>query len=258
MILALLIAALSQLANAGTNNLGLEHKGTINLSHVNKFQTALSGDHVPRDSFGNVNDIAANLGVAFNRWASLYSKQISLTGSIGGNSVNLKAPTSPPSPYGLTMPSALPAATSTLRVSSAGAVSYGSATNGAVTSSSSGAFLTHTLTPVQVTNLSVTLTTTGRPVKVLCQGDGSQVVSGFFTGSFVFQSGSGAAAIFIYRDGSMIAAYPTGQIYAPGAIAFLDTTAAAGSHTYAIYGQAGSTGTPTLQVYYTTLSAYEI
>lgn len=254
-----LILFLSTVAFAGTNNLPVESAGVVQLQHVNKFQQALAGDFVPRDGSGNVNDGASNLGESSLRWGNVFAKQLSLIGTSGGNSVSFLPPASLSASYSLTMAPALPASLSIVRVDNLGNISFGSGASSSATSSSSLAYSTASTSPVQVSNLSVTITTTGRPVYVTCQGDGSNNTWGGYTGSGFLNNQSGnTGAVFIYRDGSRIAAYPLPAIALPASsVATLDTSAAAGSHTYAIYISAYNGGTPQAYASYVTLTAFE-
>lgn len=106
-----------------------------------------------------------------------------------------------------------------------------------VISSSSGTFGTTSGTFVDVTNLSVTITTTGRPVEIYLMPDGAS--AGYVT---VNKSAAAAAGSFqILRDASVIAKYllgitATGSTavdlsHSPGSIRFTDTPAA-GTYTY--------------------------
>jgi hypothetical protein len=108
--LALALLLFSGAALAGTNNLPVETGNIIQRQHVNKFQTALAGDLVPRDSSGNVGDVTADLGESVYRWKNIWAKAVQLLGSFGGNPIQLQAPSSVPSPYPMTLPSALPSA----------------------------------------------------------------------------------------------------------------------------------------------------
>jgi hypothetical protein len=113
-------------ALAGTNNLATESARVIERAHVNKFQTALAGDVVPRDSAGTVTDIAASLGSATYRWLNLVGKKLTLTTDAGGKSVTLVAPSPLPSNVPITMPSGLPGSGSkVLSLSSTGVMTYG-------------------------------------------------------------------------------------------------------------------------------------
>jgi hypothetical protein len=111
---------------------------------------------------------------------------------------------------------------------------------GQVVSGASGSYTNASTTPADVTNLSVTVTATGRPVMLFLQPDGGSGGAnvGASNGTLTSQSGG----IRILRDGSTIANFyvdggsgaSSGGSQAPGSIQFLDTGATAGSHTYKV------------------------
>lgn len=90
----ILLFLMSTSAWSGTNNLPVEVTGTIHLSHINKFQTALSGDFVPRDGSGNVGTSVASLGQSSYQWLKAYvaSGQFSLGDIKEHHSYNGAAP----------------------------------------------------------------------------------------------------------------------------------------------------------------------
>jgi hypothetical protein len=130
--------------------------------------------------------------------AGVISGPLTIRDTAGGvtNGVTLASPASLASPYTITLPTVLPATTALLTVSpigevktgpavavsvptllnidSTGTVSTGRAVAvGMQTSASSGAFSTSSLTIVPITNLTVTLTTSGRPIVITTLYDGS-------------------------------------------------------------------------------------
>lgn len=121
-------------------------------------------------------------------------------------------------------------------------------------SSSSGGFTTTSLGYVDVTNLSVTITTSGRPVTVSVQGDGSQ---GGSTGinSYFGASGGGAGSLAYKRGSTYLAEYfiATSSVLSP--CTFVDVVAA-GTYTYkvAVVSLGGGTITANRMV----LVAYEL
>lgn len=158
------------------------------------------------------------------------------------------------SDYQLTLPAALPGATSFVTSDSSGNIGY-LAETGAITiplmaapnlvASSSVTFFTSSNSPVAVTGLTTTLTTHGKPVQLTFQSDG--------LGSPAFVTlVTGANAFYIYRDGTQIsntvysvAAAVTGDTVSPTGLNFLDPSPSAASHTYQLYiaqGSAGSVG----------------
>jgi hypothetical protein len=146
----------------------------------------------------------------------------------------------------------------------------GSSAGNIAISSSCGNFTTTNSTPTAVTNLSVTLTTTGRPVMLMLQDDGlsngSQInispfgVSPFHLGTFCF-----------YRGGTQLSTYQlenyVSNIYAPSpssvpasSLVHLDVVTA-GTYTYTlqVFGVAGfPSNTTTVGVANSVLVAYEI
>jgi hypothetical protein len=105
---------------------------------------------------------------------------------------------------------------------------------GQVVSSSCGNFTTSSTAYVDVTNLNVTIPTTGRGVKLKLQPSGS------FIASFQSLSSGTGLQIALLRDGVTIASIIlTGTITMPGTWDYEDYGASAASHTYKI--QASST-----------------
>jgi hypothetical protein len=130
-------------------------------------------------------------------------------------------------------------------------------------SASCGNFSTNNSIPGGVTNLSVTITTTGRPVMVLIQPDGTGNSSSFYLsagGTTTLLSGN----IFIIRDSTttLVATNlqadfisTTGPSYSfPATLTYLDTPSA-GTHTYIV--EANTTST-VLGITYCVLVAYEL
>jgi hypothetical protein len=116
-------------------------------------------------------------------------------------------------------------------------------------SSSSGAFSTSSVSPVNVTNLSVSITTTGRPVMLIIQPF-------LATGSSGMSGATQACGMSILRAGSPVTSW---EIQASTAsipsVSFLDTPGA-GTYTYQVQGQVTSGGT--LSVETCVLVAYEL
>ena len=141
---------------------------------------------------------------------------------------------------------------------------------GLAVSASSGSFSTTSTTYVNVTNLSVTITTSGRPVSVGLVDDGTLSGGGggvTITNSSPSSAGSGS----ILRNGTTFVAFPlfltayplttspSTVLALPGsAISTLDFVTA-GTYTYIFQAKAGTsptTGT-NVNVYYVKLFAYE-
>ena len=231
---------------AGTNNLPTEVSGVIQLQHINKFKTALSGDLVPRDSSGNVGDITASLGSQTNRFTRTWIKQLSIQKDQPGNPINFLASTMG-SAYTLTFPASLPSAEVPLLVGSSGTIAYGRVSINSGLSSSSGAFSTTSSTYVDVTNLSVTITSTGRPIQIQLIGSGGATDNSRIFTSTTADSAVPYALINILRDSTQIFQTTVGNpkspntftsgndnsFFPPGVLHHVDTPAA-GTYVYKI------------------------
>lgn len=211
--LAILLVASSVLA--GTNNLPVESPGVIQLQHINKFQTALTGDFVPRNALGNPGDTVADLGSTTYRWRSLFTKSVSLQQDPNGNATIITSPSGIPQPITLRLLSFLPLAESNLTVNAIGQIGLGAPKAGTIlTTSNSGAFNTlFPTTDVAVTNLSGTLVTFGRPVLVTLDSDTGGYVSGANNsiGGSAIQSDGGHFAFKFLMDGIDQAYLPFGS-----------------------------------------------
>ena len=120
--------------------------------------------------------------------------------------------------------------------------------------------------PIPVTNLSVTITTSGRPVKLSLQSDGSGndayvggeasnstilVTFGFFRGAT--QLNTDTIELFITTNGGLMSIN-----HAPSSVGFVDIVAA-GTHTYTFQiSNIVSNITPSAFVSYCVLTAYEL
>lgn len=137
------------------------------------------------------------------------------------------------------------ASSTTLQVKDGGITKPKLAALGQQVSSSSGSFTTNSTSFVNVTNLSVTLTTTGRPVWIGLQGNGSTSPT---PSIFLQRNGTSngmAGDVAFVRDGSGFAnsrmqiQYPSNAnlntyYLPPSSFWVMDTGASAGSHTYTI------------------------
>lgn len=136
-------------------------------------------------------------------------------------------------------------------------------------STSCGSFTTTAvLSPTQVTNLSATITTTGNPVMVFCQSDGTVGASGLPGGVLLTltSAGPGTGFVSITRGATTLAQMPYAGVAGTGGgtaggfpgttISFLDTPAA-GTYTYSVKAYVGASGT-TMGVADLVLVAYEI
>lgn len=123
-------------------------------------------------------------------------------------------------------------------------------------SASCSTFTTTSSSPTAVTNLSVNLTTSGRPAYITLLPDGTGNTS-LLNG----QSG-GSAKVYFYRNagvGNALIAQFTGAdgvILPPSAFNFIDTAIAGGTYTYSCFVSIG--GGDTMSVSYCILTAYEL
>jgi len=138
-------------------------------------------------------------------------------------------------------------------------------------SSSSGSYTTNSTTFTTVTNLTVTITTTGRPVFVGLQGSGSTSPT-----PAIFLQRNGTTAGFegnmsILRDGGGLANFTWGLQFPsngslntmripPSSVWMVDDSAVAGSHTYTVQVRVVNLGSVTdaLGVTEAKLVAYEL
>lgn len=140
------------------------------------------------------------------------------------------------------------------------------AAGGVATSASSGAFSTTSLTPVAVTNLSVTITTTGRPVFVGLISDTTAHLSYLAAIGIGGLTTAGANA-FIERGATVIAEYPiiTEDSSTPAALGVTIPVSAVwtidpvavGTYTYSINLESAGLG-QTAYIEYAQLIAYEL
>lgn len=121
-------------------------------------------------------------------------------------------------------------------------------------SSSSGVAQVSSTSATAATNLSDTITTSGRPVFLVMQsGDTSNAAAVVLASSF-----SGSAFIWYYRDSTPIAKYefaPTALQYIPITPVFLDVVAA-GTYTYSV--KIAGDGTHNMILRYYKLVAFEL
>jgi hypothetical protein len=116
-------------------------------------------------------------------------------------------------------------------------------------SASCGTFTTASGPFVDATNLSVTITTTGRPVLLMLQSEGTAPTTG------AFMTGPAGAILRFQRDAAVVGDYDiNSRSAAPAAI--LDTGASAGTHTYKI--RVSSALSQNTSLFYYVLVAYEL
>lgn len=168
--------------------------------------------------------------------------------------------------YGLTLPGSLPAASSYVTVNSSGTLSFSSAVSSGTTGSSVASFTTTATSFTAVTGLTVTVTTTGRPVFVglrsTTTGAGSSNIG--VQGNLAAPSGD----VAIYRDATNLgnyqishqqAGYTSGTVAGsiPSSSVFTVDAPGAGTYTYAVYLRSGSSSITTF-VNNVALVAYEL
>jgi hypothetical protein len=206
---------------------------------------------------------------------------LSVADSTGGssNAATVSAPSLAAS-YGLTLPAALPASTLPLVVSSAGVMSASTiataqiadasvtrakmASVGQQISSSSGSFTTTSASYVDVTNLTVSITTTGRAVVLELVPDGSGSTSRISvtraatttTGLFIAIL-RGATKIY-ETDPSLTGASATLGLILPPSIVKMVDPVAAGTYTYKVQALALNGPSDTVGFTNCKLVAYEL
>jgi hypothetical protein len=226
----------------GSNSLPLRADGaTIDSSWFNSIRQALTEDILPRNSGGVVTDQAGSLGDSTRRYVNAYLIRMLLMN--GEHAIKLQTSASLVTSYDLTLPDALPVGNRPLQVSPTGIVTFSpvetdgiadtaitaakmaansvattNIQNGAVTaakkaalgqvvSASSGTNSSGVTAGYQdIPNLSLVLTTTGRPVYIA-------IISGSTSGSsfYIFRSGSDPglsnSLIGFVRNGTMIVSH---------------------------------------------------
>lgn len=246
MIRVLALVLLATQAMAGTNTLPVETGRIIQRQHVNKFQTALVGDIVPRDSSGVAADLGGSNGTTPYRWTVMTGKKLNLIQDAAGNAISLVSPAALASAYTLTLPPALPASDAILHMSSSGAVTAltvkAAQVSGCVdvstTSSSSGA---------DITGLTVTITTTGRPVFVAFESCDTTTQGGYIGCTAI--SNNANCFFGIYRDSTLISRAEVGfsnsasaASYWRGAPGMMQKLDVVGAGTYVYKGNYAQSG----------------
>lgn len=167
--------------------------------------------------------------------------------------------------YQFTLPAGLPASTQYLTSNASGVLSFSTSnqiavaatratgtsvgTGGVAISASSGNFTT-TGSLVNVTNLSVTIVTSGRPVSITLIPDGTTTANLGIIALGSRPNDPSVATFSILRDGSVIGACNVllgisslssnaVSLIAPAAVAMIDTGASAASHIYSIQASGG-------------------
>lgn len=212
--------------------------------------------------------------------------------SVSSNSVTVKSASSLVSSYNLTLPATLPASTSAVSLSATGTLATGvagtvSATDlatnsvttvkiadGAVTRakqaavgqqisvSSSGTYSTASATYVDITNMGVTITSSGRPIIVMVISDAVATAN---EGAYVGANNGGGAPIALFQitrnSVTPIAQYEVASstaefVASPASSIITLDPITAGTYTYKL--QAKAVGGSTAYAYYCLLVAYEL
>ncbi len=229
-------------------------------SWFNDLKSVLSVDNFPRNATGAVADIAGNLGSSSTAWADAFLQRLRLR--TNGFLVNLAAPAGLAADYTLTLPGALPGDQEVFLVSASGVITV--YPKNYVSSSAIVSFSTSSASYVDVTNMTVTLTSSGRPVYIGFNSDGAPT-NGISTG---FPGGvSSDATIAVLRNGAIIAEFGFGGMFngatpiilrnSPRSFDYLDVNAPAGSNTYKMQMKYNS-GSNSAVVAHTIMNAYEI
>lgn len=130
-------------------------------------------------------------------------------------------------------------------------------------SSSSGSFITASTSYVDVTNLTVTITTFGNPIMLFLQSsaisaDGLQITPSTTQGIFGISFVRGSTRLSdVLAGGANSTSNQESLNYPPGQFLFLDVVAA-GTYTYKVQGKVGSSGLQSLAVNGVSLVAYEV
>lgn len=204
----------------GNNTLSTVSSGQIPTQDKwNQFKTALSGDLLPRNANGAVEDAAGSLGSSSERFDTAYIKTLDAA-SLGTNNNEISA--------------------------------------------SSGGFSTLSGSYVDVTNLSVSIITTGRPVilMLIADGVGSSYIGAANSGDWgrfgTYQILRDATSIYQAQIGNYLHGADGGTIYSPASSIHTFDDVAAGSYTYKL--QCKRSGSDAASVYCVNckLVAYEV
>lgn len=129
-------------------------------------------------------------------------------------------------------------------------------------STSCGGFTTASSSFVDITNLTVTITLTGRPVMLMLMADGNGVFPSIASATF---SGSGKNAKLRFMEGATeLAQWQFSQIDSnttinlPVYLAYMLVGASAGAHTYKVQGLVGPLGVNSLDLTNLVFAAYEL
>lgn len=226
--------------------------GVVDASELNQFRSALNSTFMPRNSSGVVADLAASLGSSTYRFDSSHIQKIFLgTASqnvfIDGSGADLRFYVS----------NTKEASVTTNGVEGSylkdGSVTQGGLNNGNYSFGSldSGPFNTTSTTYTQVTNLSATITTTGRPVIAEIGASSGDTCNIQFGGNLQFDLAFKMDGT-IYSEATMfhgnVLVYPCGGFYA-------FNVPSAGLHTFTVWVK---TNTSNISVYNAVLNVWEM
>jgi hypothetical protein len=222
----------------------------------NEFQEVLSGALVPRNSTGLPQDLIGNLGQSSYRWLNAYLETLKV-GS-GTNFTALQVAAAIAASYDMTLPTGLPAQPLPMKMSNAGVLSTellqaADIANGVLTISKRaarpfgqvvgvGGIAVSPSVGVDHPNpelASCTIETTGRPVRLILQPDGSS--------NLCYMNAAGADALSFYRRASTDDPSAAIVVMKPPALGepntngpytkrYIDTTVPAGVWTYSLRG----------------------
>lgn len=259
-LLAVLILV-SVLAIAGTNNLPTETGRVIQREHVNKFKEALSGDLVPRNASGTVADQGGTLGTSTVRWGSSYLTDVHIGATTSGLSIEessgaLSFKVGGVEKMKITSDGLVEGSLDVGATAGIGDVAKSGIVNGATCSGTSFSNCSD-----GTNTLSVTITTSGRPVRLFLNPETSGcagTIAGYSTdGEIDFRYTRNGTEItrFRIRNGNGGTASLTfGTNYDFG---FTDTPAA-GTWTYVLQGAELTLAGSDNNFFCMTLMAYEL
>lgn len=266
----------------GDNTLVSKNDGDIIPSSVvNQYRTALNGDLVPRNTSGVATDLAGDIGTSSIGWANVYadtynigtpasglkivengSNQISIQSSgverviiddDGLNADGLKDATISAAKLGVNSVTTTKISDSnvtTAKIADSNVTRAKIEDVGEQSSSSSGSFSTTSASAVDVTNLSVTITTSGRPIMIFLTPTSS--------GGSLYAQGT-AGVVDILRGATNVGSFrlSADTRVPPGCVMVINAPSAG---TYTFKAQAYSVGgSPNIMnVINCTLNAYEL
>ena len=237
--------------------------------------TSLNGTY----TFSQATSTAANLDAAtlIIRYPGSYPTP-------SGNYIALRAPSTLATGYAFTLPTNTPASNNNyLTSSTSGAITYSTSNDvaqlvtrstgttvgvlGVALSASSGTFQTTSTSQVDITNLSITITTSGRPVFIGLIADGSGTANNFIAAENATSSNIMRANFFFYRGSTQLSEYQvqrrenvttTGYFLAiPSSSLNIIDFPSAGTYTYKLRGSV-TDASGRLWCYYSKLVAYEL